>query len=723
MASPPLRRANARALAPGGGCAASGAHDDVIVIPDQEDADGEAEVIEIDDGPTSAPTSAPSPAQGRAGKRRRRGGARDRPCADEALARALADEDAARCARQLQMAEYAQPSPGKRAKAAEAAALAQQRGGPRGHDEDRAARERISAVERLLDQGIVPARLRLHGGGPLLLNRLAGHCDAARAQDAVGSLLPTEVSNEDLYWHQPFLQAALLASYGVQYDLVERMILRSPAAMRPGGVLVCDNYNHDTQDAGFAVRHTHTVVLPPFFDRAANTSVRARFEKGTMHPKLQLLEFDGGNDQARFLRLIIGSANLGDYDKSINNQFWAHDFPLQTGSACDSKTAAAFKRDLGAFISALLRPLANATEHQQWAPALPAQWLARLDKYDVSSLPPATHLILSVPGRYEGDERLAYGHLALRRHLCEGLAGRSAENRPTRIEFATSSVGRLTRGGFRSCFFRSLRTGAVGGEAAPVLHVFPSIGQRMAISQACIHILKRPKACAQADSRLTCATACQAGGEQKALEEHEDAGHMRGPADWFDEAFPRDCWAHHDVPPAWRHRATAAHHTKIFAGLTADSQLVWQASGSHNFSGAAWGMFEESSFVVMSYELSVSTYLPVYMHACLETQCTEALLRFPPPTEAQCATSTCPHRASALRVATRCEWQPSLRGGVATRSAWHRCVTLHSVLNTKERGSSECRSFCTKSEREGCGHVLPAVGTLLSACTHTCARD
>lgn len=267
---------------------------------------------------------------------------RDVVCADETYARELqasmVDEDAARHAQQLQMEEYAQPW--KRPKTKDDAALARQlqdaenagaerkkndqRGPPR---QDRAARELVAAVDRHLDQGIVPARLRLRGDAPLLLNRLGhrqerGHC-------AAGVVLPVEVSNEDLYWHQPFLLSALLASYGVQYDLVERMIRRSPAAARRGGVVVCDNYDHDTQDPGFVEGETYTVVMPPFFDSTANTSMRARFEKGTMHPKMQLLEFDGGTPDTQFLRVVIGSANLGDYDRSINNQFWAHDFPLQ----------------------------------------------------------------------------------------------------------------------------------------------------------------------------------------------------------------------------------------------------------------------------------------------------------------------------------------------------------------------------------------------------------
>ena len=320
--------------------------DYVIVISDGEPAPRQRkreadEVIEIQDderGMVSAPFRSSTGAQASSSSTRR-----GELCSDEVYARelqaAMADEDAARHAQQLQMEEYAQQW--KRPKTNDDAALARQlqdaenagaaqpplhhRGPPR---QDREARERVAVVDRQLDMGIVLARLRLRGDAPLMLNRLPGHRQE-RGHGAAGVVLPVEVSNEDLYWHQPFLRSALLASYGVQYDLVERMIRRSPAAARRGGVIVCDNYDHDTQDPGFVEGQTHTVVMPPFFDRNASTSMRARFERGTMHPKMQLLEFDGGAPDTQFLRVVIGSANLGDYDRSINNQFWAHDFPLQ----------------------------------------------------------------------------------------------------------------------------------------------------------------------------------------------------------------------------------------------------------------------------------------------------------------------------------------------------------------------------------------------------------
>lgn len=105
----------------------------------------------------------------------------------------------------------------------------------------------------------------------------------------------SQVDTEELNWHPPFLQHALLTSYGVDYNLVERIIHCSPAGQKKGGVIICDNYDHDSHAHGYDARtySPWVVVLPQFFDTGATSAQRARLEKGTMHPKLQLLEFNG----------------------------------------------------------------------------------------------------------------------------------------------------------------------------------------------------------------------------------------------------------------------------------------------------------------------------------------------------------------------------------------------------------------------------------------------
>ena len=95
-------------------------------------------------------------------------------------------------------------------------------------------------------------------------------------------------------------------------------------AERHGGVVIVTGNDHTREKAGFdEVEHAPwTVVMPPFFDEHSGASVVQRFDKGTMHPKLHLLEFGGPTADACFLRVVIASANLGDYEGGLNNQVW-----------------------------------------------------------------------------------------------------------------------------------------------------------------------------------------------------------------------------------------------------------------------------------------------------------------------------------------------------------------------------------------------------------------
>lgn len=193
--------------------------------------------------------------------------------------------------------------------------------------------------------------------------------------------------------------------------------------------------------------------------------------------------------------------------------------------------------------------------------------------------PPGTHLIMSVPGRYQGEERYKFGQLALQCCLKAEFARRDTDKRPAPIEFCTSSTG--GHKGFTDSFYRSLRTCAKADASA--VHVYPSIGKMLYIAEAAKNGVK-----------------CW---------EHEDEMHMRGPGvKWFQPYFPRHHFAHYDA--SWPHRSQCAHHCKIFAGLSCERELLWQYLGSANFSGAAWGKFEDGGdFIVMSYEMGVF-YVP-----------------------------------------------------------------------------------------------------------------
>ena len=154
-----------------------------------------------------------------------------------------------------------------------------------------------------------------------------------------------------------------------------------------------------------------------------------------MHPKLHLLEFDGGSPHTRFLRVVITSANLGPYEGALNNNFWVHDFPVSS-PARGATPPSSFATDLLDFVVAMLRP----------SPELTAAWTATLSRYDLS--PPAgVQLVASVPGRYPSnsasDKR--YGAQAVKLGLRAQLAGRHPSQRHALVEFAFSSVGQIDR--------------------------------------------------------------------------------------------------------------------------------------------------------------------------------------------------------------------------------------------------------------------------------------
>ena len=307
---------------------------------------------------------------------------------------------------------------------------------------------------------------------------------ALTASRAVGCS-PDEVARADLIWRPAALQSALFTSYGTDYFFLSELVRGSPAAARPRGVTVVDNYDHHRTPSGLdeetytpsneAVGCHFSVVLPPFFEDGAVAAERTRVHHGTMHPKLWLLAFDAGGLCGRgFLRLVISSANLGRYDAKINNQFWVCDFVRSDDAAAAvqqlgeselkaeleergidfdalyeggsrevsewraelmgarRRDSAEFGSDLRLFVRRLLQPA---------APELYELWADLLDQYELVP-PPGTHLILTAPGRYsltKETERAGvknaelYGQAALRRHLRADLHGRAmkAGRRPT----------------------------------------------------------------------------------------------------------------------------------------------------------------------------------------------------------------------------------------------------------------------------------------------------
>ncbi|KOO21985.1 hypothetical protein Ctob_000443 [Chrysochromulina tobinii] len=302
-----------------------------------------------------------------------------------------------------------------------------------------------------------------------------------------------EVSRGELLWRREALVSALFTSYGTDYFFLSELVRGSPAASRPRGVVVVDNYDHHRTPPGLdestytpanaSVGVHFSVVLPPFFGPDTAAADRTRVHHGTMHPKLWLLEFDRGGPVptgaglgaglgAGFLRLIISSANLGRYDAKINNQVWAcdfvrcedaeealaslsvkdlkreciHDYGVDLGGGCERRewqqallearrTATAdFGADLRRFVRALL---------ERVSPALWKLWEDTLANYELCP-PLGTHLILSVPGRYSTSRAEPQtGLISDRARISSELVGsrQSSDRARTELCYALPPLG------------------------------------------------------------------------------------------------------------------------------------------------------------------------------------------------------------------------------------------------------------------------------------------
>ena len=262
----------------------------------------------------------------------------------------------------------------------------------------------------------------------------------------------------------------------------------------------------------------------------------------------------------------------------------------------------------------------------------------QLRRYDFS--PPAgTHLILSVPGRYslekvvddaargfvrpDGErpvvEAELYGQLALKRHLEAALKGRGEAERPTRVEFALSSMGQLKdilepllgqhcselgASGLRKPDKHASRafltgTASTTGQPAKAYVIWPTLMETL-------------PAFAKGKGLLTIG-----GGKNT----------MTGPSDAMCEQL-KSCMAHNTMTNPARRRTL--HHIKMAAGIIVHGSApghsgtnsepkpplcAWIYAGSHNLSGSAWGKVEEAEdanvaadqreLVCMAYEVGV----------------------------------------------------------------------------------------------------------------------
>jgi hypothetical protein len=171
----------------------------------------------------------------------------------------------------------------------------------------------------------------------------------------------------DLFWDATKLRAAMITSFGCDYKYLASILHGMPTNIHTE-VVVCDNYDRSkfnpqvrfgtpstgpnqpppqtgtnqpppqtganqpppqtgaNQPAANSWADRFTVVWPRT-TTTEPTGVPAsvlgdrRIERGTVHPKLTLLQFEG------FLRVVVSSANVGRYEREVTQQFWVYDAP------------------------------------------------------------------------------------------------------------------------------------------------------------------------------------------------------------------------------------------------------------------------------------------------------------------------------------------------------------------------------------------------------------
>ncbi|KAI8074463.1 tyrosyl-DNA phosphodiesterase-domain-containing protein [Gongronella butleri] len=147
-----------------------------------------------------------------------------------------------------------------------------------------------------------------------------------------------------------------------------------------------------------------------------------KFDYGIFHPKLMLLFYDES------LRVVIGSANLVDYDyNELDNVVFIQDFPLLPASAPPSAIS-----DLPAFARDIADLLTRMT--------VPESVKQSLTKYDFSLA--KAHVVASVSGVHQGHGKYdKFGHA--RMAAVVRSMGPINPQRVLHVEMQTSSLGAL----------------------------------------------------------------------------------------------------------------------------------------------------------------------------------------------------------------------------------------------------------------------------------------
>lgn len=296
---------------------------------------------------------------------------------------------------------------------------------------------------------------------------------------------------------------------------------------------------------------------------------------GTHHTKMMILKYQEG------LRVVILTANLMSHDWNQKSQgIWMSPlFPPITDSSQSGDSETNFKRDLVDYIRAYRASDLKPVEEM-------------LTNHDMSSA--KVFLLGSVPGRHQGQEKLRWGHMRLRRIL---------------EDHAPLKQGTPTL---------SLSNNAPIGSSWYIMGQFSSIGSlgsnpkqwlEAEFSQSLSSMNPKQKigfGSLDANSRLRLVFPCVED-VRNSLEGYQAGASLpyaRATAakqPWLKSFF-------HKWRASKRGRSLASPHIKSFAQIDpSHSKAAWFVSTSANLSKAAWGALEknQSQLFIRSYELGV----------------------------------------------------------------------------------------------------------------------
>ena len=280
---------------------------------------------------------------------------------------------------------------------------------------------------------------------------------------------------------------------------------------------------------------------------------------GTHHTKMFLLFYSSG------VRVIVHTANLltGDLYRKVQG-VWHQDFPLK---ASEHWASSDFEAGLARYVRGLKLP---RTLKRTDGSSTQIDLVAMVRRFDFSTA--RAKLITSVPGRQRGlkktPERHLNGHMAVRRAL-EGEDFSEAASAALWLVMQPTSLGSMKNPKVYKAIVQSFCAG-LNCEAWPRI-VWPTAREVL-------------------DST-----------------EGKDAGKSI-PATKANVDLLRTAIPFHRFRGATTPAKAAMPHIKTYARYDAASRRVaWCMVGSHNLSGAAWGVLEkdDSQLYIRSFELSV----------------------------------------------------------------------------------------------------------------------